>query len=224
MSGGTQSNGLSLQTGGKRSGVARSWKGGLEVGGKRGRRKRWGLLWWVSGKELACSAGDLGSIPGSGRSPGEGTGNPLQYSCLGKPMDRGAWRATVHGVAKSRTQTERLNNNNHHKRKGRDRQLRSTAQSTDCWTWGRWGARGNLGSPSTSPGQLVFPRLVHAAWPLPQLFSISQSCLSRKKKIWFSDELQPSFFLSALEKWDFTVQSRHFHEYRRRPSCQELIS
>ena len=55
------------------------------------------------GKETTCNAGDLGSIPGSGRSPGEGNGNPLQYSCLENPMDRGAWRATVHGVAKSRT-------------------------------------------------------------------------------------------------------------------------
>ena len=50
----------------------------------------------------AYNAGDLGSIPGSGRSPGEGNGNPLQYSCLENPMDRGAWKATVHGVAKSR--------------------------------------------------------------------------------------------------------------------------
>ena len=49
------------------------------------------------GKESAYNAGDLGSIPG------EGNGNPLQYSCLGNPMDRGAWWATVHGVAKSRT-------------------------------------------------------------------------------------------------------------------------
>ena len=54
-------------------------------------------------KESACSAGDLGSIPGLGRSPGGGHGNPLQYSCLENPMDRGAWRATVHRVAKSRT-------------------------------------------------------------------------------------------------------------------------
>ena len=46
---------------------------------------------------------DMGSIPGSGRSPGDGNGNPLQYSCLGKPMDRGAWWATVHGVAKRKT-------------------------------------------------------------------------------------------------------------------------
>ena len=55
-------------------------------------------------KASACNAGDLGSIPGSGRSPGEGNGNPLQYSCLENPMDGGAWRATVHRVAKSRTQ------------------------------------------------------------------------------------------------------------------------
>ena len=54
-------------------------------------------------KASACSAGDLGSIPGLGRSPGEGNDNSLQYSFLENPMDRGAWRATVHGVAKSRT-------------------------------------------------------------------------------------------------------------------------
>ena len=51
---------------------------------------------------------DAGSISGLGRSPGEGQGNPLQYSCLENPTDRGAWRATVHGVAKSRTQLEGL--------------------------------------------------------------------------------------------------------------------
>ena len=55
------------------------------------------------GKESACNAGDPGLIPGSGRSPGEGNGNPLQYSCLGNAMDRAAWRATVHGVTKSDT-------------------------------------------------------------------------------------------------------------------------
>ena len=52
---------------------------------------------------------DVGSIPVSGRSPGEGNGNPLQYSCLGNPMDRGAWWTTVHRVVKSRTQLKRLN-------------------------------------------------------------------------------------------------------------------
>ena len=50
------------------------------------------------GKESACHAGDLGSIPGLERSPGEGNGNPLQYSGLENPMDRGAWQATVHGI------------------------------------------------------------------------------------------------------------------------------
>ena len=54
-----------------------------------------------NGKESTCNAGDLGSIPGLGRSPGEWNGYPLQYSCLVNSMDRGAWRATVHGVAKS---------------------------------------------------------------------------------------------------------------------------
>ena len=56
------------------------------------------------GKESACSAGDPDSTPGSGKSSGEGNGNPFQYSCLENPMDRGAWQATVHGVAKSQTQ------------------------------------------------------------------------------------------------------------------------
>ena len=51
-------------------------------------------------KNPPANAGDIGSVPGTGRSPGEGNGNPLQYSCLGNPTDRGAWRATVHGVAK----------------------------------------------------------------------------------------------------------------------------
>ena len=56
------------------------------------------------GKESACNVGDLGSVPGSGRSLGEGNGNSLQYSCLQNSMDRGAWWITVHGVTKSQTQ------------------------------------------------------------------------------------------------------------------------
>ena len=55
------------------------------------------------GKESACNAGDQGLIPGLGRCPGGVHGNPLQYSCLENPMDTEVWRATVHGVAKSRT-------------------------------------------------------------------------------------------------------------------------
>ena len=59
-----------------------------------------GLPLWFNGKESACQAEDVGSIPGSGRSPGEGNGNPLQYSCQDNPMDRGAWKAAVHGFTK----------------------------------------------------------------------------------------------------------------------------
>ena len=55
------------------------------------------------GKEPACNAGDLGSVPGLGRSPGGGNGNSLQYSCLENSMDRGTWWVTVHGVTKSQT-------------------------------------------------------------------------------------------------------------------------
>ena len=61
-----------------------------------------GLPWWLSGKEPACNAEDMGSIPRLGRSPGEEHGNTFQYFCLGTPMDRGAWRAIVHGVTRVR--------------------------------------------------------------------------------------------------------------------------
>ena len=60
------------------------------------------------GKASACHAGDLGSITGLGRSPGGGNGNTLQYSCLGNPMDRGAWWATVHEVTKRADTTKQL--------------------------------------------------------------------------------------------------------------------
>ena len=59
------------------------------------------LPWWLSSKEPACNARDLRSVPGSGRSPRGGNGNPLQCSCLENPLNRGAWWATVHEVAKS---------------------------------------------------------------------------------------------------------------------------
>ena len=62
-----------------------------------------GFLGGSEVKASACNSGDLGSIPGLGRSSGEVNGNPLQYSCLENPMDGGAWWAIVHGVAKSRT-------------------------------------------------------------------------------------------------------------------------
>ena len=61
----------------------------------------WGFTGGSDGKDSACNAGDLSSIPGLGRSPGEGNGNPLQNSCLKNSMKRGTWQATIHAVAKS---------------------------------------------------------------------------------------------------------------------------
>ena len=82
----------------------------LQVGNHGTRRPR-----WLSGeKNPPDKAGDTGSIPGWARSPGDGNGYPLQYSCLENPMDRGAWWTTVHGDAKELDTTERLNYNNNH--------------------------------------------------------------------------------------------------------------
>ena len=76
------------------------------------------LPWCLGSKESTCNAGDMGSIPGSGRSPWRGNGNTPQYSCQENPMDRGAWWPTVHGVTKSRT--------------------RLSSSSNQC-SWERWG-------------------------------------------------------------------------------------
>ena len=77
-----------------------------------------GLPRWHSGKESTCHAGDVGSIPGLGRSLGAGNVNPFLYPCLENPMDRGAWQAIVHGVAHEWNLTERL-----------------TSWDPLCWTW-----------------------------------------------------------------------------------------
>ena len=58
-------------------------------------------LWWLNGREATCDARDVSVIPGAGRSPGEGSGNPLKYHGPGNPMDRRAWQVAIHGVAKS---------------------------------------------------------------------------------------------------------------------------
>ena len=71
---------------------------------KKLKTSNWGFPGGSEGKASACDAGDPGSIPGLGRSPREGNGNPLHYSCLENPMDRGAWWATVRRVTKSQTQ------------------------------------------------------------------------------------------------------------------------
>ena len=72
-----------------------------------------GLPRLCSVKHPPANVGDVGLIPGSGRSPGEGNGNPLQDSCLENPMDRGAWQATIHGVAKVKTPLKQLSTPQH---------------------------------------------------------------------------------------------------------------
>ena len=74
----------------------------------------WGLPGGSVVKNLPANAAGKGSIPGSGSSPREGNGNPCQYSCLGNPMDRGAWQVTVYGVVKESDTTQRLNHSNNH--------------------------------------------------------------------------------------------------------------
>ena len=104
--------------------------------------KQASLLWWLSRKESACSAGGLCSVPGSERSPGAGHGNPLQYSCLENPMDRGAWRATVCRVAKSQTRLKQLSM---HTRKLTGHESRGSG----------WPCHPSHGGPSLRGGRMV---------------------------------------------------------------------
>ena len=83
-------------------GLQRHWESGRQI--KAPAQLCSGFPGGLDGKESACNAGDPGSVPGLGRSPGEGTGNPLQYSCMENSMDRRAWWATVHRVTKGQTQ------------------------------------------------------------------------------------------------------------------------
>ena len=135
---------------------------------------------WLSGKELACQCRRhkrfdlLGSIPGSGRCPGVGNSNPLQYSCLENPMDRGARWATVHGVTKSWT---RLSTHTHPKVDESESESRSVIQS---WRphglyrpWNLPGLNSGVGSLSLLQG--IFPTqesnqgLLHFRWILSQM-------------------------------------------------------
>ena len=97
-----------------------------------------GLSQWLSSEESACqcrSAGNTSSIPGSRRSPGGGHGNPLQSSCLENPVDRGAWRATVHRVTKSRIWLKRLSTHMH----GTDMGVKGQVLLFPLYRWGNWG-------------------------------------------------------------------------------------
>ena len=118
----------------------------------RGEKRRWwgwrcvadlqGFPGGSVGKGSTYNAGDTGSIPGSGRSPGGGHGNPLQYSCLENPMDRGAWQATFHRVAKSRTWLKELHTHTHthtHGRFGRENRL---VFVSDGFHFSQWNRRG----------------------------------------------------------------------------------
>ena len=77
--------------------------------------RHWGFLGGSGVKNLPANEGDEGLIPSSRRFPGEGNGHPSQYSCLGNPMDRGDWQATVHGSTKGSDMTKQLNNKNNNK-------------------------------------------------------------------------------------------------------------
>ena len=113
-------------------------------------------------KNPPASPGDVkdpGLIPGSGRSPGKGNGYPLQYSCLGNLMDRGAWRATVHTVTKSRKRLKRLNTHAQEVRRlGQEKQAISEV-------WGYWRTAGMLGAEAdgrTAQGLHRLPGTSHA--------------------------------------------------------------
>ena len=93
-----------------------------------------GLPWWLIGEESACNAGDMGSIPGSGRPPGEGHSSPLGCSCLENLVDRVAWRTTVHSIAKSQTQLKLLSI------------VRCTHMVNSSWGRAPRGKRNSLGS------------------------------------------------------------------------------
>ena len=104
------------------------------------------------GKASAYNAGDPGLIPGLGRSPGEGTGTPLQYSCLGNPRDEGAWQATVYGIPKSRTRLSNFTFTFH---------MHSKAKQTKMSEFGA--EKSYIAGPSKRNGWLVFknPELLH---------------------------------------------------------------
>ena len=119
------------------------------VGGREGRRPVAEGIdvrcdQWLNGKESVCNAGDAWDaalIPGLGRSPGGGHGNPLQYSCLEYPMDRGAWWATVHGVTKSQTWLMQLSTHGLVSYQGNQQRgmTRTTAliRRVTSWAWGK---------------------------------------------------------------------------------------
>ena len=148
-------------------------------------------------KESFCNAGDLGLISGLGRSPSEGNGNPLQYSCLENPTERGAWQATVHGVPKSRTQ---------------QKQFRTC---TDLWLW--W--KGHhvtsetrsekvtqhlFGIPTLGTQSACKNEAQSATWP------------HHSQVLWMRFQLTGNIDDQACERWTFSSQP-FCHLQTRRP-------
>ena len=118
-----------------------------------------GFLGGSEGKVSAYNAGDWSSIPGSGRFPGEGNGNPLQYCCLENPLDGGAWWATVHGVANSWT---RLNNfTSHFSAEWSDNTLPLQG------VLGRMNRKGSIKKLHLMATHLLFPSAVFSRWSTP---------------------------------------------------------
>ena len=137
-----------------------------------------GLPSCFSGKESTCNTGDVVLIPRLGRSPGEGNGNPHEYSCLANPMDRGVWQATIHGVKKELDMTSWLNNSNNNL----DSQFSSVAQSCTILCHPKdWSTP--LPCPSPNPracsnsclsSQWCHPNHLILSSPSPPAFSLSQ--------------------------------------------------
>ena len=139
----------------------------------------WGFSGSSDGEESVCSAGELGSIPGSGRCLGEGNGNPLQYSCLENPMDRGAWRATFHGVA--RVLHDRATNTQYSWGKlmeaGPLAQVHTGAEwQSGCRTAGGW--KGGLPHDDRSR-TWTYPSPICVSWAL-RLISWRQLCFTQQ--------------------------------------------
>ena len=132
----------------------------------------------TSGKESACQSRrlrDSGSIPGSGRSPGEGNGNQLQYSCLGNSMDRGAWRATDPGVAKSWTRVSNTQNQGVHRVWSMYRKVCPRTCPVVQWL------RLHLPIQGSIPGQGA--KIPHASWPKNQNIKQKQFCNTVNKHL-----------------------------------------
>ena len=137
------------------------------------------------GKDSASNAGDMGSIPGSGRSPGEGNGNPLQYSGLRNPTDRGAWRALVHGIARV----------GHH------------LVTKPPWWWQRWRLRRNRALQLEDKSLQQATQLPGCHWPGPlQLHTSTHQSIHRTNSAPYRSWAAETFWHMAGCLWEQKVK------------------